>query len=127
MIFTATIKSNSEFVRVYKNGRHYAGKYLVLHVLKCEHSVNSLGINASRKVGKSVRRNRIKRLIKENYRLYEAFIRIGYLVVFVVRTPQDGNLPNFHDLHREMKSLFNRAGVFDRTKWENTQNGPQSP
>jgi len=83
----------------------------------------ALGVTASAKVGKSVKRNRIKRQIKENYRYFEMFVRVGYMYVFIVRARQNESLPDFYEVRREMKSLFVRAGVFDIQKWENSQNG----
>jgi len=127
MIYTSSIKENSEFTRVYKNGRHYAGKNLILYVLNSKPDCIELGLTASKKVGKSVRRNRVKRLIKENYRLFEPYVRTGYMFVIVVRARQDKILPDYHEIHREMKSLFIRAGVFDQQQWENSLNGASSP
>ena len=123
VILTDTIKNNSEFIRVYKNGRHYAGKFLVLYVLSGKPDKNAIGVTAGKKAGKSVRRNRLKRLIKENYRLYEKFIRIGFYYVLMARARQDSYMPDYYDIRREMKSLFIRAGVFDQQKWEEFQNG----
>ena len=61
---TVSIKSNREFVRVYKKGKFFAGKYIVLYVLQNGLKINRIGITASKKIGKSVKRNRIKRLIR---------------------------------------------------------------
>jgi len=123
MIFTSSIKTNSEFTRIYKNGRHYSGKYLTFYVLTGDPGRNGMGITASRKVGKSVRRNRVKRLIRENYRQFEPYVMCGYLFVYIVRARQDGYIPDYHEIRREMKDLFIRAGVFDQQKWEISQNG----
>ena len=68
---TVSIKNNREFVRVYKKGKFFAGKYIVLYILQNGLNINRLGITASKKTGNSVKRNRIKRLIRENYRLNE--------------------------------------------------------
>jgi len=120
MIFTGAIKKNGDFARIYKNGRHYAGRCLVLYVLKGDPGVNALGVSAGKKVGGSVRRNRQKRLVKENYRLMEGFVRSGHMLVFVVRA-QDALTPDFYEIRREMKGLLSKAGIFDNDKWENSQ------
>jgi len=127
MIYTSTIKENSEFTRIYKNGRYFSGKYLILYVLSGKPGCIEIGLTASRKVGKSVRRNRLKRLIKENYRQFEQYLHTGSKFVYVIRARQDGHMPDYYDIRREMKSLFIRAGVFDQQKWENSQNGASSP
>ncbi|MCX8029928.1 MAG: ribonuclease P protein component, partial [Brevinematales bacterium] len=72
-------------------------------------------ITTSKKVGKSVKRNRIRRLIRENYRLFEDFIRPGYDLVFVSRVTEE--LPGFTEIRKEMKFLFKKLNVFDQEKW----------
>jgi len=130
---TATIKKNSDFLRVYKTGRYYASKFLVLYTLIFNADdksakttgtadTNFLGVVAGRKTGKSVRRNRVKRLIKENYRQIEECARDGFFFVFVARAQQDGYIPDFQEIRREMKHLLARAGAFDQQKWEHSQN-----
>jgi len=56
-----------------------------LYVMKNDLGINRLGITVGKKFGKSVKRNRMKRLIRENYRLYEEFVKKGYDLVFVAR------------------------------------------
>ena len=66
MIFTDSLKNNRDFVNVYTSGRSYANKYLVIYTLKNNSDRNRLGISVSKKVGNSVVRHRLKRLIKES-------------------------------------------------------------
>jgi ribonuclease P protein component len=112
-MFTNTIKKSHEFSRVYKRGRYYVGRLLILYMLKNSAAdasgFNSLGVTASKKVGKSVRRNRLRRLVKENYRGLEPVLRRGAAIVFVVR-PQAG-LPSYDDVKADMAGLLKRAGM----------------
>ena len=71
MQFTQSLRSNRDFQKVFKSGRSYANKYLVMYVSKNQLSENRLGISVSKKVGNSVVRHRVKRFIKESYRLHE--------------------------------------------------------
>jgi len=121
MKFTRTIKKNGDFVRVYKNGRHYAGKHLILHVSGGERDVNALGVSVGRKYGKSVRRNYLKRVIKENYREIEDFVGTGFMFVFAARAAGDAPRPDYYDIRREIGGLFRRAGVLDRQRWDESQ------
>jgi len=120
MIKTVPIKKNFEFLRAYKKGRYYAGRYLVLYALKNGSKTNRLGITVSRKIGKSVRRNRLKRLVRENYRFYEEFVADGVDLVFVVRSTEE--MPGFFEVKSEMKFLFKRLGIFDQEKWNCLKN-----
>lgn len=85
MIFTESLKSNVDFQRVYRNGKSFANKYLVMYVLENGTSCNRLGISVSKKVGNSVVRHRIKRIIKESYRLHEGVFNSGLDIVVVAR------------------------------------------
>jgi ribonuclease P protein component len=108
---TTPLKKNYEFLRVYKKGKFYVGKYLVLYVLKKRNQTeNRLGISVSKKVGKSVTRNRLKRLVKESYRAYEERIHTGNDIVFVARHTE--KIPGYSEIRREMKYLLNKLGIF---------------
>ena len=64
-----SIKKNSDFQKVYKNGISYANKYLVMYVLDADEEDTRIGISVSRKVGNSVVRHRFVRLVRESFRL----------------------------------------------------------
>ena len=65
---TESLKKNKDFQIVYHNGTSYANRYLVMYVLKNQYRKNRLGISVSKKVGNSVVRHRVTRLIRESYR-----------------------------------------------------------
>ena len=74
-----------DFQRVYKRGKSYANKYLVMYILENDQKVNRLGISVSKKVGNSVVRHRITRLIRESYRLHENIFNSGLDIVVIAR------------------------------------------
>ena len=76
---------NKDFQFIYKKGKSYANKYLVMYVLENNTEENRLGISVSKKVGNSVVRHRITRLIRESYRLQESKFHNGYDIVIVAR------------------------------------------
>lgn len=83
--FSESLKKNYDFQQVYRKGKSYANKYLVMYVLENNMDKNRLGISVSKKVGNSVVRHRITRLIRESYRLHENIFNSGLDIVVVAR------------------------------------------
>ena len=81
---------NKDFQVVYKKGKSYANKYLVMYVLDNNTEENRLGISVSKKVGNSVVRHRITRLIRESYRLQESKFQNGFDIVVIARANANG-------------------------------------
>ena len=81
-----SLKKNADFQIVYKEGKSFANKYLVMYVKENDLGINRIGISVSKKVGNSVIRHRIKRLILESYRLHEDMFNSGLDMVIIART-----------------------------------------
>ena len=113
---TVPLKKNYEFARLYKKGKFYVGKYIILYILKNNCGLNRLGITVNKKIGKSVKRNRMKRLIKECYRFYEDFTKDSFDLVFVGRNSDIA--PDYSNIRSEMKFLLKKLNVFDKEKWD---------
>lgn len=79
-----------DFKNVYDKGKSYANRYLVMYVVENNKEINRLGISVSKKVGNSVVRHRMKRLVRESYRLHEAVFNSGLDIVIVVRVNAAG-------------------------------------
>ncbi len=90
MKLSESIKKNSDFQNIYRNGISYANKYLVMYIRENELDRNRLGISVSKKVGNSVVRHRIKRLISESYRLNEDMFNSGLDIVVIARVGAKG-------------------------------------
>ena len=86
MKHSESLKKNSDFQNVYANGKSFANRYLVMYVLKNDLNKNRIGISVSKKVGNSVIRHRITRLIRESYRLQEDVFNSGLDIVVIART-----------------------------------------
>lgn len=110
---TVSLKKNYQFSRVYRRGVSVVGKYLVLYCLRNRYNISQLGITISKKVGNSVVRNRIRRLIRENYRGLEKRLISGFDIVFIARANE--KLPTYYEVRKEMKYLFNRLNMFSKT------------
>ena len=85
MQFSESLKKNHMFQFVFRNGKSYANKYLVMYVKENGTDRNRIGISVSKKVGNSVVRHRVTRLVRESYRLHENVFNSGLDIVIVAR------------------------------------------
>lgn len=114
MQFSESLKKNAQFQFVYKNGKSYANKYLVMYVKENGLEKNRIGISVSKKVGNSVVRHRITRLVRESYRLHESIFNSGLDMVIVARPGAaavgydevESALLHLGKLHRIIKVYF---------------------
>ena len=80
-----SIKKNSDFQAVYRTARSYANKQLVMYVKRTDSLNNRIGISVSKKVGNSIVRHHVTRLIRESFRLHESTLEKGLDIVVVAR------------------------------------------
>ena len=85
-----SLKKNKDFQQVYKHGTSQANRLLVMYVLDNQYMKNRLGISVSKKVGNSVVRHRVTRLIRESYRLNEILFKSDLDIVVVARPSAKG-------------------------------------
>lgn len=85
MKFSESLKKNIDFQNVYRNGKSYANRFLVVYILENHTEKNRLGISVSKKVGNSVIRHHLTRLIRESYRLHEDTFDSGLDIVVIAR------------------------------------------
>ena len=101
MNFTESLKKNSDFQLVFKKGKSKANKHFIMYILKNDTNKNFLGVSVSKKVGNSVVRHRVKRLLKESYRLHEDLFNSGLNIVVIARKGSDEL-----DFHQTEQSLL---------------------
>lgn len=109
MEFTEGLKKNSDFGKVYRKGKSRANRQLVLYVLDNGTERNRLGISVSKKVGNSVVRHRVKRLIKEAYRLNEHLFEKGFDLVFIARN--DARDRTFAEMEKSVLHVSDSQGI----------------
>lgn len=112
MNFSESLKKNTEFKNVYQKGKSNANKYLVMYVLENELSKNRVGISVSKKVGNSIVRHRLTRLIRESYRLNEDRFLCGYDIVVIARTGAKGKA--FKEIESALLHLSNLHRIVER-------------
>lgn len=86
MKYSESLKKNRDFQNVYRMGKSYANKYLVMYVLENQTGKNRIGISVSKKVGNSVIRHHLTRLIRESYRLHEDIFHSSLDIVVIARS-----------------------------------------
>lgn len=103
MKFSQSLKKNRDFQNVYKKGTSFANSYLVMYILENGLQENRIGISVSKKVGNSVVRHHLTRLIRESYRLSEEHFRCGIDIVVIARTSVKGR--NYHEIESALIHL----------------------
>ena len=106
MEFSESLKKNRDFKNVYGHGKSRANKYLVMYVMRNGTEKNRLGISVSKKVGNSVVRHRLTRLIRESYRLNENRFKKGLDIIVIVRVSAKGI-----DYHTMENALMHTAKI----------------
>ena len=110
MEFTTTLKKNYEFHRLYSKGKSAVTPFLVVYARKTARPGNRIGFTVSTKLGKAVKRNRVRRRLREIYRLHEPMIARGTDLVVVAR----GRAVNatYRQLETAFLSACKKLGLF---------------
>jgi len=106
MKFSTSLKKNYEFKRLYNRGKSAASSYAAVYCRRNGSSENRLGVTVSTKLGGAVKRNRIKRRLKEVYRINEEKFFAGYDIVIVAR--MRSRYSGFQELENSILSLFKK-------------------
>jgi len=106
---TSSIKRNNEFRRIYASGKSAATGNLALYCKRNRQGRSQLGITVSTKVGKAVVRNRVRRRLREIYRLHEGSIQRGFDLVVVARVKSP--YATYKQLERDFLRLVDKLGL----------------
>lgn len=112
MKYSESLKKYKDFQLVYKEEKSFANKYLVMYIRENGLEKNRLGISVSKKVGNSVVRHRLARLIRESYRLQEERFRCGIDIVIVVRA--SAKEKNYHEIESALIHLGHLHNIIDQ-------------
>ena len=113
-----SLKKNRDFQNVYKYGKSYANRYLVMYVLKNETEQNRIGISVSKKVGNSVVRHHLTRLIRESYRLHEDMFLNGRDIVVIARVT--AKRADYHEIESALLHLGSLHHIISENKAQTT-------
>lgn len=108
---TKMLKKNYEFKNVLSKGKYYSGKNIEAFIKDNNKNYNFLGLAISTKTGKAVKRNKIKRLIRENYKILESQIKDGKSIVFLWKKKVDIKNATFENIKSDMNNIFEKANI----------------
>ena len=104
-----TLRKQSDFSRVYKQGKSKGGRFAVILYKRNGLKFTRTAFVASKKVGNSVQRNRSRRLMRAAYRAVEPNVKSGYDIIFVARAAINGCKEP--EVERQLKKTLEGAGI----------------
>lgn len=105
------LKKNYEFKNVLKKGKCYKGKCINIFIQSNYKNINMLGIAVSKKAGNSVKRNKIKRLIRENYRYKEDIIKAGKNIIVLWNNKITLNKKSFYNVKEDFEYIIKKSNL----------------
>ena len=111
MHFSESLKENRDFRTVDRDGKSYPNRQLVMYTLKNDSDRNRLGISVSKKVGNSVVRHHITRLVRESYRLHEEMFHSGWDIVVIARAGAKN--ASYHEIESALLHLGNLQKIMN--------------
>lgn len=108
---TKMLKKNYEFRNVLTKGKYYSGKNIEAFIKDNNKNCNFLGLAVSVKIAKAVKRNKIKRLIRENYKILEPQLANGKSIVFLWKKKVNVKNATFDNIKSDMNSIFEKSNI----------------
>jgi len=105
------IKKNSEFQHVFKEGKSFANRQLVIYYIKKEDQDNfRIGLSVGKKIGNAVTRNRIKRYLRHSFHELQDKILPTLNIIIIARQPTKDM--NYYDIKKSLIHLLSRQHLF---------------
>lgn len=107
-----TLKKNYEFKQVLSKGKFFKGTYITLYLYPYSKTENRVGFAVGKKIAKATKRNRLKRLMRESYRLQSKQIQQGYSMLFIWNKNIEVKDYHCQEILTDMRHLFKRADIW---------------
>ena len=109
---TKMLKKNYEYRYILSKGKYYTGKNIEAVIKENnKKEYNYLGIAISTKIAKAVKRNKIKRLIRENYKIIESKIESGISIIFLWKKNIDIKNATYENIKEDMNNIIEKAKI----------------
>lgn len=109
-----TLKKNYEFSNVLKKGEYFVKKHVTVYIEKNKINKNVIGIAVNTKTFGAVRRNHIKRLIREAFYKERENLKKGYNIVFLWNKRESAESARFQTIHKEIAEIFREANIVEK-------------
>lgn len=106
------LRKNKQFQSVYRYGKSYANRMMVIYVLSNKDTQRKVGFAAGKRLGNAVVRNRVKRLLRETYRLNQHKLKLGFDLLLVGRKPMVD--VKYKVVSKAFGDLCTKANIFDK-------------
>ena len=104
------MKHNYEFRRLYAKGKSASTSLIVIYCKRNRKGISQLGLTVGTKVGKATCRNRIRRKLKEIYRLNESEVKRGWDIIIVARVR--ARSATYDQLQADFLKLLDKLGLY---------------
>ena len=108
------LKKNYEFSNVFSKGTYFSGKVIEAFILNNRDKSNYLGLAISSKAGHAFQRNRLKRLLRENYYDFEEQIISGISIVFLLKKQVDIASVDYKRINKDLIKIFQKSNTFEK-------------
>lgn len=118
MLKYISLTKRDDFDNVFKCGKSYVGRFVVINFVLTEKEAIRAGLMVSKKMGNAVRRNRIRRLLKQAFREYAHVLTPGSDVVMLPRSEMKKKSLKYQDICEEIKHIFEKIALDTSIKGE---------
>lgn|SRR5690625_3849465 len=105
------IKANKEFQYIFKHGKSFANRQLVIYYMEKQAQTHfRIGLSVGKKIGNAVDRNRIKRYLREAFNEYKDKIKPTFDIIIIARKPS--KTMNYHEIKKSLQHLLMKQNLF---------------